>query len=120
MRALTKYLRWTIVSVLSVVTVLVLYFVSGETYFYVTKSPERAEAEARRVFLDICARERFDPKAFRGPERPIIESDKERGYYTFSWSKSAEETIWITISYLPYDVSYTISQALTESRPTPR
>ena len=118
MKPLIKLLRRTTVGVLSIVTALVLYVTAGETYRYVTKSPERAEAEAQRVFLNICARERFDPKVFRGPERPNVQLDEERGYYTFSWSKSEAETIYITVSYVPYDISYTMSQALTEFRHT--
>jgi hypothetical protein len=42
-QALTKYLRWTIVSVLSVVTVLVLYVVCGET-----ESSIRISSESQR------------------------------------------------------------------------
>ncbi len=92
----------------------IVFLSLNEIYLYVTRSEEKAQVSAQMIFIHICERQRLDPTSFRGPDRPRINMDEEQGVYTFMWTRSQEETITVTITYMPYDYPYSLSNALSE------
>jgi hypothetical protein len=113
MRAAWKTLRWV---ALLVPLGGILYIGSSEAYLYLTRSEARAQSAAQAMFIRICDRQRIDPHSFHGPERPSVQSDQILGAYTFVWTRSPEETIAVSVTYLPYDLPYSISEAITERK----
>ena len=109
-----RVLRWSGIIGALVVTGGILYFGSLEAYLYLTRSDAKAEAEAQKIFSDICDEQELDSDSFHGPDRPNIEQDRKNDQYSFSWSRSPAETIYINVSYLPHDFAYSISEAITE------
>lgn len=93
-----------------------LYLGSSEVYLYLTQSEAKAQAAAQTMFKRICDREGLDPRSFHGPERPSVESDKKLDAYTFVWARSPDETITISVTYLPYDLPYSISESIIERK----
>jgi hypothetical protein len=116
MRAAWKAVRWAGLIALLVLLGGILYFVSAETYLYLTQSEAKAQAAAQAMFMRICDRQGLNPNSFHGPERLNVQLDKQRGTYMFVWSRSPEETITVSVMYLPYDLPYSISEAITERK----
>jgi hypothetical protein len=119
MRSLWMALRWGGYIGLFVVLGAALYISSSEAYLYLTRSESKAQAAAQVMFAKICDRQRLDPNSFHGPNRPSVHSDEKLGTYTFMWLRSPEETITVSVTYLPYDLPYSISEAITERKPAP-
>lgn len=94
----------------------ILYFVASETYLYMTRSEPRAQAAAQQLFMRICSRQGVDPSSFRGPDRPSVQSDERLNSYTFVWTRNPQENITISVTYLPYDLPYSISEGITERK----
>jgi hypothetical protein len=111
-----KWSRRVFFAVLAIPVLFFLYIGMVETIFYLRRSPERAEQAAQRVFLEVCAREHLDPKSFSGPSRPELKLDQQRNQYTFVWSETPEKTIYVHVSYLPYDLVYSMSVPLVEEK----
>jgi hypothetical protein len=95
------------------------YVGSVEFYLYVTRSEAKAQAAAEAVFAQVCDQHALDRRAFHGPVRPSasVESDEMLGAYTFRWRESAEREITVSVTYLPYDVPYSMSEGLIEGKP---
>ena len=109
-------LRWLVYGGLFILLLGFLYFSSWEAYVWLTQSDVKAQAAAEAMFKKICGREGLDPDSFSGPQRPSLQSDKKLDTYTFLWSRAPEETISVSVVYLPYDLPYSISQALIEAK----
>lgn len=118
MKVAWKFLKWLALLGLLILLTGIVYIGSAEVYLYLTQSDVKAQAAAQELFSKICDRQRIDSRSFHGPDRPYIEQDKKNGQYSFIWSRSPSETIYINVSYLPYDFGYSISVAITE-RKTP-
>lgn len=106
---------------LAVVVAVIGYFTAVEVGAYLTRSEEKARIAANGLFLQICEQLHLDPSTFYGPERMqnALESDEKSGSYTFVWARRKEETIAINVSYLPMDMPYSISPAITFPRGVP-
>jgi hypothetical protein len=109
-------MRWGALIVLLVPLGGALYFGSIESYIYLTRSESKAQGAAQAVFSRICEQEKLDPRSFHGPDRPSIELDKKRNQYSFVWTRSFNETINVSVVYLPYDLPYSISEAIIERK----
>jgi hypothetical protein len=109
MRTAWKVVRWGCFIGLLVLFGGILYIASSETYLYLTRSENRAQAAAQAMFMKICHRQQLDPRSFYGPDRPSIRSDEKLDVYTFVWSRGPEETITVSVMYLPYDLPYSVS-----------
>jgi hypothetical protein len=109
-----KVLRW--IGFVGLVAILgpIFYFGSLEGYEYLTQSEAKARTAAQEMFLKICDRKGLDPHAFRGPDRPNIEADKQLGQYTFVWTRAPGEVIYVHVMYLPYDLPYSVSNSILE------
>lgn len=116
MRSGWKIFRWVGFIGLLVVLGGIFYFGSSEAYLYLTRSDVKAQTAAQEMFQSICDRHGLDSHSFHGPDRPNTEQDKKNDQYTFIWSRSPDETIYINVSYLPYDFAYSISEAITERK----
>ena len=116
MRSAWKALRWACFIGLSVLLGGILYIGSSEAYLYLTRSESKAQAAAQRVFTRICDQQQLDPHSFHGPDRPSIGSDEKLGIYTFVWTRSPDEKVYVHVTYLPYDLPYSISEAITERK----
>ncbi len=114
MKSFAKGLQWAVIFCLVVVIGVVVYFGVAESYIYFTRSEVKAQTAAQGVFLKVCERENLDPHSFQGPYRPSLEQDKKRSQYTFVWSRKRNESIYVNVSYLPYDFAYSTSEALIE------
>jgi hypothetical protein len=117
MKIVTKIFQWPVLFGLVVVVGTVVYFGAIETYIYFTRSEAKAQTAAQTMFLKICESEKLDPYSFHGPSRPSIQSDEKLGAYTFVWTRSPEETITVSITYFPYDLPYSVSEAIIEHKP---
>jgi len=116
MRVVWKTVRWGGFIGLLVLLGGGLYISSSEAYLYLTRSESRAQQAAQAMFEEICGRQRLDPHSFHGPDRLSVQSDEKLGTYTFVWTRSPEETISVSVTYLPYDLPYSISEAITEHK----
>lgn len=76
-------------------------------------TPQKEKAAATEQFLWSCHRHRLNPADFEGPYRDYSDND----VHTWVWSvkKDHEEHIAVHISYMPYEVSDTISTVLAEA-----
>ena len=115
-RKFWTWARCLLVIALAIPVLFGLYLAASEAAFYFQRSPRRAEQAARKVFLEVCIREHLDPKSFTGPYKPKSPVDQQRNEYTFIWSKTPEESIYVHVSYLPYDIVYSMSAALVEDK----
>ncbi len=120
MRMAYKFLRWFCFAGLAIVVGSSLYFALPEAYLYLTKSDVSAQAKAEKIFQKICADEGLDPHSFRGPDRPNVELDKMFGQYNFAWTRFSDQMIYIGVTYLPSDSTYTMSETLVEAIEGPR
>ncbi|PKU21514.1 hypothetical protein [Telmatospirillum siberiense] len=93
-----------------------LYFFIMEGYAYIYRSEDKAQEAAEAIFYKICKNNNLDPRSFHGPERPSIELDKKRDQYSFIWTRRVNETIYVNVSYLPYDFASSVSEALVERK----
>jgi hypothetical protein len=84
-----------------------IYIGSQEIYLYATRSDAKAQLAAEKMFLEICHREEIEASQFSGPETI--------GAYSYVWKRTPEETISVSVMYLPYDLSYSLSKALIEN-----
>jgi hypothetical protein len=116
MRYVWKTIRWGGIIVLLVLLVGAGYFGSVESYIYFTRSESKARAAAQVQFLKICDRNGLDPKSFHGPARP---SNAAVDQYMFVWTRSPEETISVSVAYLPYELPYSMSEAIASRGSNP-
>ncbi len=93
-----------------------LLFGSIEGYIYLTRSESKAQAAAQAMFLKTCESDGLDPGSFHGPDRSSIELDKERDQYSFVWTRAPNETVYVNVSYLPYDFASSVSEAIIERK----
>ena len=103
-------------AILGAILLVGVYVSVQELSIYFGRNPSIAEADAWAYFYRICEYERLDPSEFVGPTRLNVEQDEKNAQYTFLWTKSQDETIWMAVSYLPYELNYSISAALTERK----
>ena len=115
MRIFWRTLKWFGLAFGAAVVLGALYIRGSEVYLYLTQSEEKAQAAASAMFIKICGRQGLDPRSFHGPDRPSIPSDKKLDSYTFVWTRPPKETITVSVTYLPYDLPYSISEGITES-----
>ena len=90
--------------------------VADETFAYLTRSEDRARAEAEELFAIAGRRMNFDRAWFSGPTRsaPFADYDTRSGNYTFEWRAnpnfkdriSPTLVYWVSIAYLPYSREY--------------
>jgi hypothetical protein len=113
MTVMWKWIRRLPVIILIVGLVPILYISGGELWVYATRDFDKAKATAQKTFMRVCQKESLDPQTFVGP-RQIV--DYANAYYAFEWNVRGheDETITISISYLPYDVGYTMSVSLIQ------
>jgi hypothetical protein len=104
-----KIVRWGGLFALLIPLVGAGYLASAEYYVYLTRSEPKAQAAAQVQFTKICARLELDPNSFRGPERP---DNAAADQYTFVWTRSSDETIYVSVAYLPYDFPYSVSETI--------
>ena len=112
-----KAVRWTIGTVGVCLLAGALCLGSAETYLYLTRSEPKARAAAQELFVRLCAKRGLDPASFRGPTRPSVQSDSMLNTYTFEWTRGPQESITISVMYLPYDLPYSISEGILEPKP---
>jgi hypothetical protein len=105
-----KIVRWGAIFALLIPLVVAGYLGSAEYYVYCTRSEAKARAAAQVQFQKICAQHDLDPNSFHGPDRP---SNAAADQYTFVWTRSPDETIYVSVAYLPYDFPYSISEAIS-------
>ena len=117
MAAIMKAIRWTFIAGALCLAAGVLYIITSEAYLYLTRSERRAEAAAQELFARLCVRRGLDPRSFGGPTRPSVQSDSKLNSYTFVWARAPEETVTISVTYLPYDLPYSISEGITDPKP---
>ncbi|MCB0413663.1 MAG: hypothetical protein KDD50_04985 [Bdellovibrionales bacterium] len=86
-------------SFLLFVAALVLILTATELFYYITRSNEKAQAEATVRFKDECIRRNVDPNQFDGPKiRKLQGSSLE-----FRWDmKNEKKTILVLVEYLPH------------------
>lgn len=108
-----RFVLWFCLFVLLLPVVIIGLVGSVEYYTYFTRSESKALADAQQVFLQVCQDQQLDPRTFKLSPSII---NKRSGAYMFIWTRSAEETITVSVSYLPYDLPYSISEALVERR----
>jgi len=108
-----KIVRWACIIALLVLLVGAAYLGSVEFYTYFTRSEDKARAAAQVQFLKICDRYEFDPNSFHGPDQPRNAAPDQ---YMFVWTRSPEETISVSVVYLPYDLPYSISEAISSRK----
>jgi hypothetical protein len=109
MNAFWKILRWVGFAAAAVLLGGILYFGVVESYIYLTRSEAKARAEAQGQFVRICDQLDLDPNSFRGPERPKNAAEDQ---YIFVWTRSPEETISVSVAYLPHDFPSSFSEAI--------
>lgn len=112
MKAVWNALRLSLLAIFLLLSAGVLYFTAYESYAYLTRSEAKAEAAAQAMFVKICEQNALDPTSFSGPERRIPQPDE----YNFIWARSPDETISVSVIYLPYDLPYSLSEALIERK----
>jgi hypothetical protein len=106
--------------VIVIVISAILYFVLAESLHYLTRSQIEAQVAAQAQFEIICRQQELDSRDFRGPFQPYMRSDRRTHAYNFVWIRMPGETITITVSYLPYDLPYSLSRSLIEHRDAER
>lgn len=116
MMVVLKKLRWIGVFGLLILIGGGLYIGASEVYIYLTRSDVKAQMAAQELFHKICDRQGIDSHSFNGPMRLSLEQDYKNDQYTFIWSRAHDETIYINVSYLPYDFAYSISETTTEHK----
>jgi hypothetical protein len=94
----------------------IVYFGTVESYIYLTRSEAKERAAAQAQFIRICDDMGLDPNSFHGPD-PL--SNAAPGLIMFVWTKSPEEEIYVSVTYLPYDLPYSVSRGIAR-RPTAR
>jgi hypothetical protein len=116
MKALWRGIRWVVLIVFLLLLGGALYFGSVESYTYLTRSEGKAQAAAQEEFTRICDQQQLDPHSFHGPDRADVVSDEKLGIYTFVWTRASDEKIYVHVTYLPYDLPYSISATITERK----
>jgi hypothetical protein len=116
MKIIWRAMRWGALIVLLVLLGGTIYFGSIESYIYLTRSESKAQAAAQMMFLKICESNDLSPSSFHGPGRPSIDLDKKRNQYSFIWTRGPKETIYVNVSYLPYDFATSVSEAIIERK----
>ena len=112
MKAVWKVLRLSLLAIFLLFLAGVFYLSAFESYIYLTRSDAKAEAAAQAMFVRICEQNGLDPASFQGPERRIPQPDE----YNFVWARLPEENISVSVIYLPYDLPYSLSDALVERK----
>ncbi len=92
--------------------VIVSYVSLWELYKFESRSDISAQASATILFHQICIQNGYNEKTFRGPFRRQKTSDREHGNYTFEWNSGPTDSVTITVTYLPFDLTYNISTSL--------
>lgn len=117
-------MRFSIKSIAYVILLFILLcllFIGGkEGYAYLTRSEASAKLSATELFHCISKQQGYREVDFDGPSRV---QDREN-VYAFVWTLRGAQnsTISIVVSYFPYDIDYSVSEALPfgRIRPTPR
>ena len=108
-----KIVRWGSITALLALLVGAAYLASVESYIYFTRSEAKARTAAQVQFMKICGRYELDPNSFHGPERPRNAAPDQN---MFVWTRSPEETISVSVAYLPYDLPYSISETISSRK----
>jgi len=114
-----RFLRFGLAGITVAILVGVLFLVTQETSIYFTRSEDKARAQAVELFACIVRQQGYEDLRFEGPFRVEDRAD----VYAFEWRlrDSPRSTVSIVVSYLPYDIDYTVSETLFFGRrhPTP-
>jgi hypothetical protein len=104
-------MTWVVISVTFLIFLAAAYFVSWEMIVYGTRSLPKAEQSAGSTFKRVCVEKNLDPKSFFGPKRIEVKNVT----FAFLWTMRSDsrKTVEVDISYMPYDVQYYLSGALS-------
>lgn len=80
-------------------------------------TPEKEKAAATEQFLWSCGRNHLNPKAFLGPFRDY--DDTHAHSWVWKLRAHGDEHISVHITYMPYEISDTISNALSGEQHQP-
>lgn len=115
-RAFVHFLIWSSLA-LTAISVLLGVFQIGTFLWDLNvkefATPQKEKAAATEQFLWSCSHNHLNPRDFDGPYREY--GDNSVHNWVWRVKKVREEHIAVHISYMPYDVSDTISTVLVES-----
>ena len=112
-----NWLRRAVLAILLVPLIAVAYISAIELWYYSSRNVLKAKAAAQKTFVAVCEREHLNPAAFDGP----LQIEERNAHYAFSWHvrNRPDEEISIAITYLPYDVVYSMSIPLIQDKSAP-
>jgi hypothetical protein len=111
--------RWAGSAVLLVALFGALYLGAVESYFYITRTEAKGRAAAQVQFVKLCDEYKLDPNSFRGPD--LVKNAADQYYsYSFVWTRSPQEEIFVSVVYLPYDLLSSVTEAIPAPRYEPR